>query len=95
MAGDLAKLTRKLLKVDNWILLGMQIEVIPELSNFFVEETNCSLSSTSSKWTEDEIVYADILGFKTECAISDQAISVIEDLEGDWLVEWIAQRDLG
>jgi len=95
VAGDLAELTLKQVKVGDWILLGMQIEVVPELSDFLVEETNCSLGSACGKWTEDKVVYANILRFKTECTISDQAISVIEDLEGDWLVEWIAQRDLG
>jgi len=38
--GILTKLTLKHFKVDDWVLFSDKVEVIPELSDFFVEESD-------------------------------------------------------
>jgi len=94
MACDLSELAFEKLQVDHWILFSVEVQIVPELADLLVEETDCTLVCSSCQWTEYEVVSADILWLQTECAVSDQTLTVVEHFEGDWLIERVTQGNL-
>jgi hypothetical protein len=48
MSSNLTELTLEKSKINNWILLSVKVEVIPEFSDSLIQETDGSLIDTRS-----------------------------------------------
>ena len=93
MVSNLSELALKQVEVGDWVLLSIQVEIIPELSDLFVKETNGTLVSPRCKWTEDEIVSTDTLWLETESTVTNKTLTVVEYLKSNWLGQWVAEGD--
>jgi hypothetical protein len=56
VARNLAKLALEQFQILNWILFSDEPDVVPELTNLFVKETNVTLGFRSLQRTENQIV---------------------------------------
>ena len=93
VSGVLAKLTLEHIKVDDWVLLRDKVQVVPELSDLLIEESDVSDEFPRCEWAEEQSVCAFALRLETESGVADKSLALEEDLKGDWLVEGVAQRD--
>jgi hypothetical protein len=92
--SNFAQFALKQLKVSFGVLFSDQVEVVPELSDLFIQESDVSLQFSCRQWAEYKAVRANTLRLKAENWVSDQTFTLEEHFKSDWLIQRVAQRNL-
>ena len=90
MARNLAKLALEQFQILNWILFSDEPDVVPELTNLFVKETNVTLGFRSLQGTENKIVGLNRFRLETERWVANKTFSLEKYLKSYWFVQGIA-----